>query len=105
MWEISWFFFVLIHELQCVRKLSKWLEFSSENDLKECEPLPRIRGFAKSISSKVKLLHPFLISLWKSLSNKSVNWNGFGYKNFKCLKCNKLNRDSIYIKIKDLLNL
>ncbi|KAF7829595.1 Methyltransf_29 domain-containing protein [Senna tora] len=51
--------------------------------LRGCEPLPRRRCFAKSVS-KVGL-HPFPISLWKPVSNKTVNWSGLGCKTFECL--------------------
>ncbi|CAI8588593.1 unnamed protein product [Vicia faba] len=63
---------------------------------KQCEPLPRRRSFAKSVSSKVKFLHPFLVSLWKPISNKTVNWNGFNCKSFECLNGRKLNRDCFH---------
>lgn len=62
--------------------------------LKGCEPLPRRRCFAKTIS-KVGLLHPFPTSLWKAPVNNTVNWSGLGCKNFECLKGKKLSRDCI----------
>lgn len=64
--------------------------------LKGCEPLPRRRCFAKSVSSKVKFLHPFPVSLWKPVSNKTVNWNGYSCKSFECLNGRKLNRDCFH---------
>lgn len=60
--------------------------------LQKCEPLPRRRCLAKSIS-KVGLLHPFPISLWKPIANKTVNWSGLTCKNFACLNSKKLGRD------------
>ncbi|XP_061350883.1 probable methyltransferase At1g29790 isoform X2 [Gastrolobium bilobum] len=51
--------------------------------LRGCEPLPRRRCFAKSIS-KVGL-NPFPTSLWKPVANKTVNWSGLSCKNFECL--------------------
>ncbi|CAI8600085.1 unnamed protein product [Vicia faba] len=63
---------------------------------KQCEPLPRRRCFAQSVSSKVKFLHPFPVSLWKPVSNKTVNWNGFNCKSFECLNGRKLNRDCVH---------
>lgn len=64
--------------------------------LKQCEPLPRRRCFAKSVSSKVKFLHPFPVSLWKAVSNKTVNWNGYSCKSFECLNGKRLNKDCIH---------
>ncbi|KAK7301655.1 hypothetical protein RJT34_12525 [Clitoria ternatea] len=62
--------------------------------LRGCEPLPRRRCFAKTIS-KVGL-QPFPISLWKPFvggsinNNKSiVNWSGFSCKSFECLNGEK----------------
>ncbi|GMH13662.1 hypothetical protein Nepgr_015503 [Nepenthes gracilis] len=52
--------------------------------LKGCEPLPRRRCFAKTIS-KVGL-SPFPHSLWKNVSDKIVSWSGFSCKNFECLR-------------------
>ncbi|XP_027332840.1 uncharacterized protein LOC113847769 isoform X2 [Abrus precatorius] len=52
--------------------------------LKGCEPLPRRRCFAKTVS-KVGL-YPFPDSLWKPVGNKTVNWSGLNCKNFECLK-------------------
>ncbi|CAI8616197.1 unnamed protein product [Vicia faba] len=70
--------------------------------LQLCEPLPRRRSFAKSVSSKVKFLHPFPVSLRKPVSNKIVNWNGFNCKSFECLNGRKLNRDCVHFF--DLVN-
>ncbi|XP_061350881.1 probable methyltransferase At1g29790 isoform X1 [Gastrolobium bilobum] len=62
--------------------------------LRGCEPLPRRRCFAKSIS-KVGL-NPFPTSLWKPVANKTVNWSGLSCKNFECLNGKKfLTRDCI----------
>ncbi|KAI4336800.1 hypothetical protein L6164_015281 [Bauhinia variegata] len=61
--------------------------------LRGCEPLPRRRCFAKSVS-KVGL-HPFPTSLWKPVGNKTVNWSGLGCKNFECLNGKKLGKDCI----------
>ena len=61
--------------------------------LRGCEPLPRRRCFAKSVS-KVGL-HPFPISLWKPVGNKTANWSGLSCKNFECLNGKKLSRDCI----------
>lgn len=61
--------------------------------LRGCEPLPRRRCLAKSVS-KVGL-HPFPISLWKPVGNKTVNWSGLACKNFECLNGKKLSRDCI----------
>ncbi|MED6118354.1 hypothetical protein PIB30_002063 [Stylosanthes scabra] len=61
--------------------------------LRACEPLPRRRCFAKSLS-KVGL-YPFPDSLWKIVANKTVNWSGLSCKNFECLKGKKLNRECI----------
>ncbi|KAJ1421654.1 S-adenosyl-L-methionine-dependent methyltransferase [Sesbania bispinosa] len=61
--------------------------------LRGCEPLPRRRCFAKSVS-KVGL-HPFPASLWKPVGNKTVNWSGLSCKNFECLNGKKLSRDCI----------
>lgn len=63
--------------------------------LKGCEPLPRRRCFSKIVSSKVMDLHPFPISLWKSVGNKTVNWSGLSCKNFECLNGKMLSRDCI----------
>ncbi|RDX62278.1 hypothetical protein CR513_59405, partial [Mucuna pruriens] len=46
--------------------------------LRGCEPLPRRRCFAKSLS-KVGLLHP-----WKRVGNITVNWSGLSCKSFEC---------------------
>ncbi|KAK7409927.1 hypothetical protein VNO78_00332 [Psophocarpus tetragonolobus] len=62
--------------------------------LKGCEPLPRRRCFAKTIS-KVGLLHPFPNSLWEAPLNSTVNWSGLSCKSFECLKDRKLSRDCI----------
>ncbi|XP_062097833.1 probable methyltransferase At1g29790 [Humulus lupulus] len=59
--------------------------------LRGCEPLPRRRCFAKSIS-KVGL-SPFPFSLWKPVSDKIVTWSGLGCKNFNCLNSKKLSRE------------
>ncbi|KAI9113259.1 hypothetical protein K1719_015784 [Acacia pycnantha] len=61
--------------------------------LRGCEPLPRRRCSAKSVS-KVGL-YPFPISLWKPVGNKTVNWSGLGCKNFECLNGKKLGRECI----------
>ncbi|KAK7351744.1 hypothetical protein VNO77_11414 [Canavalia gladiata] len=61
--------------------------------LRGCEPLPRRRCFAKSVSKMG--LYPFPISLWKPVGNKTVNWSGLGCKNFECLNGKKLSRDCI----------
>ncbi|KAK0576538.1 hypothetical protein LWI29_019224 [Acer saccharum] len=61
--------------------------------LRGCEPLPRRRCFAKSIS-KVGLLS-FPASLWKPVSDKIVTWSGLGCKNFDCLNSKKLNRECV----------
>jgi hypothetical protein len=70
--------------------------FAQKLILKGCEPLPRRRCFAKTVSSKVNFLHPFPISLWKTVSNKTVNWSGFICKSFECLNGKKLNRDCVH---------
>ncbi|XP_020215749.1 uncharacterized protein LOC109799578 [Cajanus cajan] len=62
--------------------------------LRGCEPLPRRRCFAKTIS-KANLLHPFPTSLWKPVANKTVNWSGLSCKSFECLSGKKLSRDCI----------
>ncbi|KAK7283401.1 hypothetical protein RIF29_12895 [Crotalaria pallida] len=62
--------------------------------LKGCEPLPRRRCFGKTVS-KVGLLHPFPVSLWKPIANRTVNWSGLSCKNFPCLNGKKLGRDCI----------
>lgn len=59
-----------------------------------CEPLPRRRCFAKTVS-KVGGLHPFPISLWKPVGNKTVNWSGLNCKSFECLNGKKLSRECI----------
>ncbi|XP_061356548.1 probable methyltransferase At1g29790 isoform X2 [Gastrolobium bilobum] len=51
--------------------------------MRGCEPLPRRRCFAKTVS-KVGL-YPFSLSLWKPVGNKTVNWSGLNCKNFECL--------------------
>ncbi|XP_027356085.1 uncharacterized protein LOC113865599 isoform X2 [Abrus precatorius] len=51
--------------------------------LRGCEPLPRRRCFAKSVS-KVGL-YSFPTSLWKPVGNKTVNWSDLGCKSFECL--------------------
>lgn len=61
--------------------------------LRGCEPLPRRRCFAKSVS-KVGL-YPFPTSLWKPVPNKTVNWSGLSCKNFECLNGKKLGRECI----------
>ncbi|KAK7291233.1 hypothetical protein RIF29_06204 [Crotalaria pallida] len=58
-----------------------------------CEPLPRRRCFAKTVS-KVGLQN-FPISLWKPVSNKTVNWSGLSCKSFECLNGKKLSRECI----------
>ncbi|KAL2346257.1 hypothetical protein Fmac_000257 [Flemingia macrophylla] len=62
--------------------------------LRGCEPLPRRRCFAKTIS-KGNLLHPFPTSLWKPVANKTVNWSGLSCKSFECLNGKRLGRDCI----------
>lgn len=62
---------------------------------KGCEPLPRRRCFAKTIS-KVGYLHPFPSSLWKTVSDKIVSWNGIACRNFTCLNSGKkLGKDCV----------
>ncbi|KAG4955188.1 hypothetical protein AAZX31_14G202000 [Glycine max] len=61
--------------------------------LKGCEPLPRRRCFAKTVS-KVGL-YPFPDSLWKPVGNKTVNWSGLNCKNFECLNGKKLSRECV----------
>ncbi|GAB4839100.1 hypothetical protein Ancab_028628 [Ancistrocladus abbreviatus] len=61
--------------------------------LKGCEPLPRRRCFAKTIS-KAGLL-PFPVSLWRNVSDKIVGWSGLSCKNFECLKGKKLSKDCV----------
>ena len=61
--------------------------------LKGCEPLPRRRCFARTVS-KVGL-HPFPNSLWKPVGNKTVNWSGLSCKSFECLNGKKLSRECI----------
>ncbi|THG13096.1 uncharacterized protein LOC114275257 [Camellia sinensis] len=61
--------------------------------LRGCEPLPRRRCFAKSIP-KVGL-YSFPISLWKNVSDKTVNWSGLGCKNLQCLNSKKLSKDCV----------
>ncbi|PWA52188.1 S-adenosyl-L-methionine-dependent methyltransferases superfamily protein [Artemisia annua] len=59
--------------------------------LKGCEPLPRRRCFAKTIS-KVGLLS-LPNSLWSNVSEKSYSWSGIGCKDLICLNSKKLNKD------------
>lgn len=59
--------------------------------LRGCEPLPRRRCFAKSVT-KVGL-SPFPVSLWKPVSDKIVTWSGLGCKSFNCLNSKKLSRE------------
>ncbi|XP_010557488.1 PREDICTED: uncharacterized protein LOC104826476 [Tarenaya hassleriana] len=59
--------------------------------LRGCEPLPRRRCLAKTVH-KSDLRH-FPDSLWRPVSNKSVNWSGIGCKSFDCLKGKKLGSD------------
>lgn len=59
--------------------------------LRGCEPLPRRRCLAKTIS-KVGI-YPFPASLWKNASDKIFSWSGLTCKNFDCLKSKKLSRD------------
>ncbi|XP_027356084.1 uncharacterized protein LOC113865599 isoform X1 [Abrus precatorius] len=61
--------------------------------LRGCEPLPRRRCFAKSVS-KVGL-YSFPTSLWKPVGNKTVNWSDLGCKSFECLNGKRLSRDCI----------
>ncbi|CAL0322357.1 unnamed protein product [Lupinus luteus] len=61
--------------------------------LQGCEPLPRRRCFGKTIP-KVGL-QTFPISLWKNVSNKTVNWSGLNCKSFECLNAKKLSRECI----------
>ncbi|KAM0967682.1 hypothetical protein ACFX2A_016434 [Malus domestica] len=61
--------------------------------LRGCEPLPRRRCFAKTVT-KVGL-HPLPISLWKPVSDKIVSWSGLGCKKFECLNVKKLSRDCV----------
>lgn len=62
--------------------------------LRGCEPLPRRRCFAKSVS-KVGFLSPFPVSLWKPVSDKIVTWSGLGCKSFACLNSKKLSRECV----------
>ncbi|KAL2894766.1 putative methyltransferase PMT4 [Bienertia sinuspersici] len=59
---------------------------------KGCEPLPRRRCFAKTIS-KVGNLYPFPTSMWKTVSDKIVSWSGLACKNFTCLNAKKVGKD------------
>nr|GEX85396.1 putative S-adenosyl-L-methionine-dependent methyltransferases superfamily protein [Tanacetum cinerariifolium] len=59
--------------------------------LKGCEPLPRRRCFARTIS-KVGLLS-LPSSLWSNVSEKSYSWSGIGCKDLICLNSKKLNKD------------
>ncbi|GMH03247.1 hypothetical protein Nepgr_005086 [Nepenthes gracilis] len=61
--------------------------------LKGCEPLPRRRCLAKTIS-KVGLYN-FPISLWKNVNDKIVSWSGLSCKSFECLKSKKLSKDCV----------
>lgn len=61
--------------------------------LRGCEPLPRRRCLAKTVAKQD--LRPFPESLWRPVSNKSVNWSGLGCKSFDCLKGKKLTPDCV----------
>ncbi|XP_010425464.1 PREDICTED: uncharacterized protein LOC104710544 [Camelina sativa] len=61
--------------------------------LRACEPLPRRRCLAKTVQKQD--LSRFPDSLWRSVSNKSVNWSGLGCKSFDCLKGKKLSRECV----------
>ncbi|XP_010271414.1 PREDICTED: uncharacterized protein LOC104607476 [Nelumbo nucifera] len=61
--------------------------------LRGCEPLPRRRCLAKSVS-KVGLF-PFPLSLWKPFSDKIVSWSGLGCKSFDCLNSKKIGKDCV----------
>ncbi|KAK4768690.1 hypothetical protein SAY87_003831 [Trapa incisa] len=60
--------------------------------LRGCEPLPRRRCFAKPIP-KLGTLKPLPASLWKPVSNKTVNWSGLGCKSFECVNTKKITRE------------
>ena len=61
--------------------------------LRGCEPLPRRRCLAKTVAKQD--LKPFPDSLWRPVSNKSVNWSGLGCKGFDCLKGKKIGSDCV----------
>ncbi|VVB09441.1 unnamed protein product [Arabis nemorensis] len=61
--------------------------------LRGCEPLPRRRCLAKTVHKPGLALFPE--SLWRPISNNSVNWSGLGCKSFECLKGKKLSRDCV----------
>ncbi|KAK8584381.1 hypothetical protein V6N13_109779 [Hibiscus sabdariffa] len=48
--------------------------------LKGCEPLPRMRCFAKTVPNVGLTSLP--VSLWKLVSGKILTWSGLGCKNF-----------------------
>ncbi|XP_010450612.1 PREDICTED: uncharacterized protein LOC104732730 isoform X2 [Camelina sativa] len=52
--------------------------------LRACEPLPRRRCLAKTVHKPG--LATFPDSLWRPVSNESVNWSGLGCKSFDCLR-------------------
>lgn len=68
--------------------------FAQKLILRGCEPLPRRRCFAKTIS-KVGNLYPFPASLWKPVNDKIVSWSGMACKNFTCLNSKKLGKDCV----------
>ncbi|GAB2269665.1 hypothetical protein Dimus_004587 [Dionaea muscipula] len=59
--------------------------------LRGCEPLPRRRCLAKTISKAG--LYSFPASLWKNVTGKIVSWSGLACKDFECLKGKRLSRD------------